>query len=75
MKHIRLLRLELRIGQRAPLTQRGEPFYLHVMPLDANGRDVAVSVRELSPAPVLSIAGLFSTYTLYCLTLLPGSSV
>jgi DNA-binding CsgD family transcriptional regulator len=27
--------------------QRGEPFYLHVMPLDASGIDVAVSVREL----------------------------
>jgi len=26
--------------------QRGEPFYLHVMPLDASGTDVAVSVRE-----------------------------
>ena len=27
--------------------QRGEPFYLHVIPLDAAGVDVAVSVREL----------------------------
>jgi len=27
--------------------QRGEPFYLHVMPLDTTGIDVAVSVREL----------------------------
>ena len=27
--------------------QRGEPFYLHVMPLDASRTDVAVSVREL----------------------------
>jgi DNA-binding CsgD family transcriptional regulator len=27
--------------------QRGEPFYLHVIPLDASGIDVAVSVREL----------------------------
>jgi len=27
--------------------QRGEPFYLHVMPLDAAGTDIAVSVREL----------------------------
>lgn len=27
--------------------QRGEPFYLHVIPLDAAGRTVAVSVREL----------------------------
>ena len=27
--------------------QRGEPFYLHVMPLDGAGLDVAVSVREL----------------------------
>ncbi len=27
--------------------QRGEPFYLHVIPLDAAGIDVAVSVREL----------------------------
>ena len=27
--------------------ERGEPFYLHVMPLDAAGVDVAVSVREL----------------------------
>jgi DNA-binding CsgD family transcriptional regulator len=27
--------------------QRGEPFYLHVIPLDASGSDVAVSVREL----------------------------
>ena len=28
----------------------GEPFYVHVMPLDADGRDVAVSVRELGTA-------------------------
>jgi DNA-binding CsgD family transcriptional regulator len=27
--------------------QRGEPFYLHVIPLDGAGVDVAVSVREL----------------------------
>ncbi|MGC4083182.1 MAG: LuxR C-terminal-related transcriptional regulator [Vicinamibacterales bacterium] len=27
--------------------QRGEPFYLHVIPLDHSGVDVAVSVREL----------------------------
>jgi DNA-binding CsgD family transcriptional regulator len=27
--------------------QRGEPFYLHVMPLDGAGTDVAISVREL----------------------------
>jgi DNA-binding CsgD family transcriptional regulator len=27
--------------------QRGEPFYLHVIPLDSTGVDVAVSVREL----------------------------
>ncbi|MFN7982275.1 MAG: helix-turn-helix transcriptional regulator [Vicinamibacterales bacterium] len=27
--------------------QRGEPFYLHVIPLDASGDDIAVSVREL----------------------------
>lgn len=27
--------------------QRGEPFYVHVVPLDLTGRDVAVSVREL----------------------------
>jgi DNA-binding CsgD family transcriptional regulator len=27
--------------------QRGEPFYLHVMPLDGAGGEVAVSVREL----------------------------
>ena len=27
--------------------QRGEPFYLHVIPLDTAGVDVAVSVREL----------------------------
>ncbi len=27
--------------------QRGEPFYLHVIPLDASGTDLAVSVREL----------------------------
>ncbi len=30
--------------------QRGEPFYLHVMPLNARGSDVAVSVRELGTA-------------------------
>lgn len=30
--------------------QRGEPFYLHVMPLNARGTDVAVSVRELGTA-------------------------
>lgn len=28
----------------------GEPFYVHVMPLDGEGRDVAVSVRELGTA-------------------------
>lgn len=27
--------------------QRGEPFYLHVIPLDSRGIDIAVSVREL----------------------------
>lgn len=27
--------------------QRGEPFYLHVIPLDPTGIDIAVSVREL----------------------------
>jgi DNA-binding CsgD family transcriptional regulator len=27
--------------------QRGEPFYLHVIPLDSSGTDVAVRVREL----------------------------
>jgi DNA-binding CsgD family transcriptional regulator len=27
--------------------QRGEPFYLHVIPLDPSGVDIAVSVREL----------------------------
>ena len=27
--------------------QRGEPFYLHVIPLDDAGTDIAVSVREL----------------------------
>ena len=30
--------------------QHGEPFYVHVVPLDADGRDVAVSVRELGTA-------------------------
>jgi DNA-binding CsgD family transcriptional regulator len=30
--------------------QYGQPFYVHVMPLDADGRDVAVSVRELGTA-------------------------
>src|SRR5262245_65367000 len=30
--------------------QGGEPFYLHVIPLDSSGRDVAVSVRELGTA-------------------------
>lgn len=29
---------------------QGEPFYVHVMPLDGEGRDVAVSVRELGTA-------------------------
>lgn len=28
----------------------GEPFYVHVTPLDGEGRDVAVSVRELGTA-------------------------
>jgi DNA-binding CsgD family transcriptional regulator len=27
--------------------QRGEPFYLHVIPLDASGTEVAIAVREL----------------------------
>jgi DNA-binding CsgD family transcriptional regulator len=30
--------------------QRGEPFYLHITPVDAKGADVAVSVRELGTA-------------------------
>ena len=30
--------------------QRGEPFYLHVIPLDPQGHDIAVSVRELGTA-------------------------
>ncbi len=30
--------------------QRGEPFYLHVIPMNARGTDVAVSVRELGTA-------------------------
>jgi DNA-binding CsgD family transcriptional regulator len=30
--------------------QRGEPFYLHMMPLNARGSDVAVSIRELGTA-------------------------
>jgi DNA-binding CsgD family transcriptional regulator len=30
--------------------QRGEPFYLHVIPLDRSGTDVAVSVRQLGTA-------------------------
>lgn len=30
--------------------QRGEPFYLHVMPLNTRGTDVAVSIRELGTA-------------------------
>lgn len=30
--------------------RRGEPFYLHVIPLNARGSDVAVSVRELGSA-------------------------
>ena len=30
--------------------QGGEPFYLHVIPLDSSGTDVAVSVRELGTA-------------------------
>jgi DNA-binding CsgD family transcriptional regulator len=36
--------------------QRGEPFYLHVMPLDSGNSDVAISVRELGTA-----IGAFST--------------
>src|SRR5262249_53812856 len=30
--------------------QRGEPFYLHVVPLNARGSDIAVSIRELGTA-------------------------
>jgi DNA-binding CsgD family transcriptional regulator len=30
--------------------QRGEPFYVHVIPLDASGKDVAMSIRELGTA-------------------------
>ncbi len=40
--------------------QRGEPFYLHVIPLDASGTDVAVSVRELGT----SMAAFRSRYRL-----------
>jgi DNA-binding CsgD family transcriptional regulator len=32
------------------LTGQGEPFYVHVIPLDSSGTDVAVSVRELGTA-------------------------
>ena len=32
------------------LTQRGEPLYLEVIPLDGTGTDVAVSIRELGAA-------------------------
>ncbi len=30
--------------------QRGEPFHLHITPIDARGEEVAVSVRELGTA-------------------------
>jgi DNA-binding CsgD family transcriptional regulator len=46
--HIRSLdRLDAATTTSVLTGQRGEPFYLHVMPLDSVGMDVAVSVREL----------------------------
>ncbi len=40
--------------------QHGQPFYVHVMPLDGDGRDVAISVRELGSA----VAAFHSRYGL-----------
>lgn len=46
--HIRNLdRLESASTMSLLTGQRGEPFYLHVIPLDHAGGDIAVSVREL----------------------------
>lgn len=46
--HIRNLdRLESASTTSLLTGQRGEPFYLHVIPLDHAGTDVAISVREL----------------------------
>ena len=46
--HIRNLDRHEAVSSMSLLTgQRGEPFYLHVIPLDQSGSDVAVSVREL----------------------------
>jgi DNA-binding CsgD family transcriptional regulator len=54
-----LLRDHLRgLDEKKPATatislltgQRGEPFYLHITPVDAKGVDIAVSVRELGTA-------------------------
>jgi len=40
--------------------QDGQPFYLHVLPLDSTCRDVAISVRELGTA----VAAFHSRYRL-----------
>ena len=40
--------------------QHGQPFYVHVTPLDSDARDVAVSVRELGTA----VAAFHSRYRL-----------
>lgn len=46
--HLRELQRSEVIPTMSLLTgQRGEPFYVHVIPLDTAGVDVAVSVREL----------------------------
>lgn len=46
--HIRNLdRLDTAATMSLLTGQRGEPFYLHVIPLDQTGSDIAVSVREL----------------------------
>jgi DNA-binding CsgD family transcriptional regulator len=47
--HLRGLGEKLDRGASVSLLtgEHGEPFYVHVVPLDADGADVAVSVREL----------------------------
>lgn len=48
MDHIGQVQVGERTATMSLLTgQRGEPYYLHVMPLDAAGANIAVSVREL----------------------------
>ena len=60
--HLRGLGEKLESGPTISLLtgQDGQPFYVHVLPLDSTCRDVAISVRELGTA----VAAFHSRYRL-----------